>query len=93
MAFPSWVKMVLELLTDGIELTHLVHDHDTKFTEAFDRHFRGTGAKIVKTPFLSPIANAYAESWIGTLKRECLNHFLCFSLRHLDFIVQTYVGY
>lgn len=74
-------------------MTDLVHDHDTKFTEAFDQHFRGSGVHIVKTPILSPMANAYAESWIGTLKRECLNHFLCFSLGHLDHIVQTYSTY
>jgi len=39
------------------------------------------------------VANCFAESWIGSLKRECLNLFLCFSLRQLDFIVQTYVLY
>jgi putative transposase len=78
---------------EGFELSHLIHDRDTKFTEAFDQCFRGAGAQIVKTPFQAPIANCYAESWIGTLKRECLNHFVCFGLRHFDHIVQTYVGY
>jgi putative transposase len=37
--------------------------------------------------------NCFAESWIGSLKRECLNLFFCFSLRQLDHIVQTYVLY
>ena len=32
-------------------------------------------------------------SWIGHLKRECLNLLFCFSLRQLDHIVQTYVLY
>lgn len=36
-------------------------------------------------------ANAFAEAWIGAIKRECLNHFLCFSLWHLDHIGQNYV--
>ena len=39
------------------------------------------------------MANCFAESWIGSLKRECLNLFFCFSLRQLDHIVQTYVLY
>lgn len=78
---------------EGIDLTHLIHDRDTKFTEAFDEHFHSVGAAIVKTPYQAPIANCFAESWIGTLKGECLNHFLCFSLRHFDFIVQTYTDY
>lgn len=37
--------------------------------------------------------NSFIESWIGSLKRECLNLFFCFSLRQLDFIVQAYGDY
>ena len=48
---------------------------------------------MVKTPYLAPIANCYAGSWIGSFKRECLNHLFCFSLGHLDHITQTYVHY
>ena len=81
-----------------LDLRYLIHDRDTKFTAAFDEHFRqGDGQPghpgVVKTPFMAPLANAYAESWIGSLKRECLNHFFCFSLGHLDHITQRYVGY
>jgi putative transposase len=79
------VSMWLE--DEGLSMTHLVHDRDTKFTAAFDGLFKATGIEIVKTPLQSPIANAFAESWIGTLKRECLNHFYCFSLSHLDHIM------
>lgn len=81
------------LAEQGLEMQHLVHDRDTKFTEAFDACVRSTGAAIVKTPFQSPMANSFAESWIGSMKRECLNHFACFGLRHLDHIVQTYADY
>src|SRR5690606_20520139 len=42
---------------------------------------------------VTPIANCYAESWIGSMKRECLNHFACFGLRHFNHIVQTYTNY
>ena len=47
----------------------------------------------MKTPYLSPIASCYAESWIGSLKRECLNHLFCFSLGHRDHITSAYVSY
>ncbi len=47
----------------------------------------------VRTPYQAPIANSFVESWIGSLKRECLNTFFCFSLRQLDHIVQTYASY
>lgn len=55
--------------------------------------FRSTGIDIVKTPYEAPVANCYAESWIGTLKRECLNHFFCLGLKHFDHIVQTCVNF
>lgn len=68
-------------------------DNDAKFTQAFDALLGTEEFQIVKTPIRVPVANAYAESWIGSFKRECLNHFLCFSLRHLDHIVHAYAGY
>jgi len=75
---------------EEIDIRFIIHDRDTKFTEAFDDHFRRDDGGVVKTPYQAPIANCFAESWIGSLKRECLNHFFCFSLRQLDHIVQTY---
>ena len=78
---------------EGIDLRFLIHDHDTKFTEAFDEHFRREDGGPVLTPYGAPIANRFAESWIGHLKRECLNTFFCFSLRQLDYIVQAYAEY
>ncbi len=73
--------------------THLIHDRDTKLTRGFDRLLGTAGIRIVKSPFMAPNANAYAESWIAWIRRECLDHFWCFSLSHLDHLVQTYVRY
>ena len=78
---------------EGIDVRFLIRDRDAKFTKAFDEHFDRDDGGIVRTPVQAPIANCYAESWIGSLKRECLNHFFCFSLRQLDHIVQTYTEY
>jgi putative transposase len=55
--------------------------------------FYNAGIKRVRTPLLAPDANAFVEAWIGTIKRECLNHFICFGLRHLDYIAQTFVRF
>lgn len=94
----AWVlqqaRNVLMWLEDqGLQATHLIHDRDTKFTATFDQLFSADEVKIVKSPIMAPNVNAFCESWITTVRRECLNHFTCFSLRHVDHIVQAFVDY
>ncbi|MHB1157644.1 MAG: integrase core domain-containing protein [Phycisphaerales bacterium] len=74
----------------GVEIKHLIHDHDTKYTREFDRLFKEAGVNIILTPYQVPVANCYAESWIGGFKRECLNPMICFSLSQLDYITSAY---
>ena len=74
----------------GIDIEHVIHDRDTKFTKSFDALFGGQGVRVIRTPVQAPNANAFAESWVATVKRECLNYFVCFSLRHLDHIAHEY---
>ena len=78
---------------EGIDVRFLIHDRDSKFSEAFDEFFRRPDGGTVRTPYQAPVANCFIESWIGSLKRENLNHFFCFSLGQLDHIVQTYASY
>jgi hypothetical protein len=54
----------------------LIRDRDAKFTRAFDDVFHGDGISIIQTPPQAPRANAIAERWIGTLRRESLNNIL-----------------
>ncbi|MEM6552676.1 MAG: hypothetical protein AAF750_11185 [Planctomycetota bacterium] len=70
----------------------LIHDRDTKFTNAFDQLLHTSGVCAVKSPVMTPNANAYDESRIATVRRECLDHFACFSLGHFDHLLQTFVG-
>ncbi len=72
---------------------YLIHDNDPKFTAQFDELMRGNGARKVKIPKESPNCNAYAEAWVASLRRECLDHFTCFGKRHLDFVLQSYVTF
>ena len=44
-----------------------------------------------RLPIQSPNLNAYAERWVQSLKRECLNHFIVFGRRHLDYLISEYV--
>jgi putative transposase len=69
----------------------LIHDRDSKFSRAFDEVFRSEGVEIVRTPFRAPKANAFAERWVGTIRRDCLDWLLISSRRQLEHVLRTYV--
>jgi putative transposase len=52
--------------------------------------FTGNGARIFKAPARSPRANSFAERYVGTLRRECLDHLLIHGERHLRRILAEY---
>ena len=57
-------------------LTHtraLLRDRASQFVNDFDEIFRTEGLKILRTPVRVPVANAFAERWIGTLRRKLLS--------------------
>ena len=68
----------------------LIRDRDSKFTAAFDEVFSGNGTRVVKAPVRSPRANSYAERFVGTLRRECLDHMLIFGEWHLRKLLAEY---
>ena len=70
--------------------TFLIRDRDSKFTTAFDDVFAGNGTRVIKTPVRSPLANSFAERFVGTLRRECLDHLLLLSQRHLREVLAEY---
>jgi transposase InsO family protein len=57
---------------------------------AFDDVFAGNGTRVIKTPVRSPRANSFAERFVGTLRRECLDHVLILGERHLREVLAEY---
>ena len=71
-------------------LTHaraLLGDRASQFPGDFDEIFRTEGLKILRTPVRVPASNAFAERWIGTLRREPLDRTIIWSQHQLEHLV------
>jgi putative transposase len=91
----AWVtqqarNLLMALDDQEDRLRFLVRDRDTKFTAAFDAVFTAAGTEIIRTPPQAPRANAHAERWVGTVRRECTDRMLILGQRHLTTALAEY---
>jgi putative transposase len=77
-------------LDDQQPFQYLIHDRDTKFSQAFDEVFRSEGIKVIRTPVQAPNANACAERWVRTIRADCLDRILILGRRHLEHVLRVY---
>jgi putative transposase len=92
----AWVTQQARNLLMGLgdrvgQFRYLIRDQDCKFTVDFDAVFAGADIRVIHTPVRAPRANAVAERFIGTLRRECLDHLLITGPRHLAAVPHEYV--
>jgi putative transposase len=71
----------------------LIRDNDSKFGPIFARVASSSRIKVLKTPFHAPRANAYCERFLGSVRRECLDHLLILHEQQLLRALEAYGAY
>jgi putative transposase len=84
-------NLLIDLDERGQHPRLLIHDRDKKFSRAFDAILESEGIRVIRTPVRAPNANAHAERWVGTLRRECLDRLLIFRRRQLEHVLRIYI--
>lgn len=90
----EWLaQQIVEAFPWNTAPIYLVRDNDGAYGQAFTRRIRRMGIRDRPISPRSPWQNPYAERFIGTLRRDCLDHVLIFSERHLREILTAYFSY
>ena len=90
----AWTAQQLREATPyGHTPKYLIRDNDSKFGSCFARVAITSGIKILKTPYHAPRANAICERFLGSVRRECLDHMLILNEKQLHRVLRAYVAY
>jgi len=94
----AWVvqqarNLSLLLVDRAHPVKFLIRDRDAKFNSSFDEVFRSERIRIIRTPIRAPRANSFAERFVGTVRRECLDRMLIFGRRHLEQVLTDYIAH
>lgn len=91
----QWVTQQARQIVDELpgHTRFLVRDRDAKFSRSFDAVFASEDIATIRTPPGAPRANAFAERWVRSLRRECLDNVIILGRRHLEAVVADYVDH
>ena len=90
----EWMAQQLREATPwGRGPKYLVRDRDSKYAAHFSAGAVSSGSKERKMSYRAPRANGICERFIGSLRRECLDHILFHDGRHVQRVVREYIAY
>jgi putative transposase len=90
----AWTaQQIVEAVGPDVEVVRLVRDRDSIYGSAFDVRMRNLGIEPLVIAARSPWQNGYAERFVGTLRRELLDHVIVLGERHLPRLVRQHASY
>jgi len=88
----QWViQQLRESTAFGIQPRYLFRDNDRIYGHGLRAFLESCGIEEVRTAFRSPWQNPYVERFIGTLRRELLDHVIVLNQRHLNGLLKEYI--
>jgi putative transposase len=72
---------------------YLLHDRDTKFTQAFDALLKASGVEPIVLPPRSPNLNAHGERFVRSIKEEALNRMVMVGAPALSYVIHQYLAH
>jgi putative transposase len=90
----AWTAQQLREATPfGKAPRFVIRDNDDKFGGDFDRVAKTTGIRVLRTPVRAPKANAVCERYLGSARRECLDHVLILNESHMLRVLKEHVAH
>jgi transposase InsO family protein len=68
----------------------IIRDRDDQFGSVFDRVAMGAGIRVLRTAILAPLMNSVCERFLGSVRRECLDHVMVLREAHLQKVLADY---
>lgn len=90
----AWVAQQLrEALPYDSRHRYLIFDRDSKFGVEVDAAVQAAGSTPVRTSYRCPWQNGVAERWVGSCRRDLLDHVIVLNERHLKRLLREYIAY
>src|SRR5450755_3897658 len=90
----AWTsQQIVEAFADRDAPRYLIRDRDSIYGDDVRLRMSSMGIEEVLTAPQSPWQNPYVERLIGSIRRDCLNHFVILNARHLKRTLASYFAY
>jgi putative transposase len=90
-----WVMLQLHEAGENCDRAQrfVIFDRDAKFSAEVVSTVKAMGGQPIRTAFRSPWQNGIAERWVGSVRRDLLDHVIALHRRHLRRLLTEYVRY
>jgi putative transposase len=92
----AWVSeqaqaFVRHARSNRLQADLIMHDRDGKLPAGFDATLEKAGPQVCKTAHCAPNTAAFVERFIESIQQECLDYFVVFGQRHMDYLCRQFV--